>query len=59
MLIAKKIAHDEPINAELKANTNQNALEESRTLLEQVDWARCMVEQELADTNEKLSEQTC
>ena len=56
---AKEIAHDELINAERKANTNQNALEESRTLLEQSDRARRMVEQELADTNETLSEQTC
>merc|ERR1712187_476576 len=37
------------INAERKANSNQNALEEARTLLEQ----------ELADTNESLSDQTC
>merc|ERR1712086_926325 len=56
---AKEVAHDELINAERKANTNQNALEESRTLLEQSDRARRMVEQELADTNETLSEQTC
>ena len=56
---AKEIAHDELINAERKANSNQNALEESRTLLEQSDRARRMVEQELADTNETLSEQTC
>ena len=47
------------INADRKANSNQNALEESRTLLEQSDRARRMVEQELADTNETLSEQTC
>merc|ERR1712072_1522227 len=50
---------DELINAERKANSNQNALEESRTLLEQADRSRRMVEQELADTNETLSEQTC
>ena len=56
---AKEIAHDELINAERKANSNQNALEESRTLLEQADRARRMVEQELADTNETLSEQSC
>ena len=42
---AKEIAHDDLINAERKANSNQNA--------------RRMVEQELADTNETLSEQTC
>merc|ERR1712186_220499 len=55
----KELAHDELINAERKANSNQNALEESRTLLEQADRSRRMVEQELADTNESLSEQTC
>merc|ERR1712130_1049282 len=56
---SKEIAHDELINAERKANSNQNALEEARTLLEQADRARRMVEQELADTNESLSDQTC
>merc|ERR1711872_1047841 len=40
-------------------NANQNALEEARTLLEQADRNRRMVEQELADTNESLSDQTC
>merc|ERR1712054_669063 len=56
---AKQVAHDDLINAERRANSNQNALEESRTLLEQADRSRRMVEQELADTNETLSEQTC
>merc|ERR1712193_106294 len=56
---AKEVAHDELINAERKANSNQNALEEARTLLEQADRSRRMVEQELADTNESLSDQTC
>merc|ERR1711975_216231 len=56
---AKQVAHDELINADRRANSNQNALEESRTLLEQADRSRRMVEQELADTNETLSEQTC
>merc|ERR1712095_170964 len=36
-----------------------NALEEARTMLEQSDRARRMVEQELADTNETLGDQTC
>merc|ERR1719221_2407161 len=44
---------------ERRANANQNALEEARTLLEQADRNRRMVEQELADTNESLSDQTC
>merc|ERR1711950_44172 len=56
---AKEVAHDELINAERKANSNQNALEEARTLLEQADRSRRMVEQELADTNESLSDSTC
>merc|ERR1719284_1908480 len=34
----------------------ENALEEARTLLEQADRARRMVEQELQDTNESLSD---
>merc|ERR1719191_1099039 len=56
---AKEVAHDELISAERKANSNQNALEEARTLLEQADRSRRMAEQELADTNESLSDQTC
>merc|ERR1712077_81307 len=57
--VAKDRAHDALINADRKANSNQNALEEARTLLEQADRARRMVEQELQDTNENLSDQTC
>merc|ERR1711874_222975 len=45
--------------ADRKAHANQNALEEARTMLEQSDRARRMVEQELADTNETLGDQTC
>jgi len=56
---AKEVAHDNLIAADRKAHANQNALEEARTLLEQSDRARRMVEQELADTNETLSDQTC
>merc|ERR1712045_782580 len=56
---AKDVAHDNLIAADRKANANQNALEEARTLLEQSDRARRMVEQELADTNETLGDQTC
>merc|ERR1712051_921318 len=56
---AKEAAHDHLIAADRKANANQNALEEARTLLEQADRARRIVEQELSDTNETLSEQTC
>merc|ERR1712027_256874 len=57
--MAKEKAHDALIVADRKCNSNQNALEEARTLLEQADRARRMVEQELADTNEPLSDQTC
>merc|ERR1712107_867087 len=57
--MAKEKAHDALIVADRKCNSNQNALEEVRTLLEQADRARRMVEQELADTNESLSDQTC
>merc|ERR1712203_232096 len=57
--LSKEKAHDALIVADRKCNSNQNALEEARTLLEQADRARRMVEQELADTNETLSDQTC
>jgi len=56
---AKEVAHDNLIAADRKANANQNSLEEARTLLEQSDRARRMVEQELCDTNETLGDQTC
>merc|ERR1712181_191157 len=54
---AKAVAQDNLIAADAKAN--QNALEEVRTLLEQADRNRRLVEAELADTNECLSDQTC
>merc|ERR1711979_8644 len=57
--VAKERAHDALINADRKCNSNQNALEEARTLLEQADRNRRLVEAELADTNECLSDQTC
>ena len=56
---AKEVAHDNLIAADRKAHANQNALEEARTLLEQADRSRRMVEQELCDTNETLGDQTC
>merc|ERR1719277_707570 len=55
----KTAAQDSLIAAERRVNANQNALEEARTLLEQSDRNRRMIEQELADTNETLSQQTC
>ena len=56
---AKAVAQDNLISADRRAHGAQNALEEARTLLEQADRNRRMVEQELADTNETLSDQTC
>ena len=45
--------------AERRANGAQNALEEVRTLLEQADRGRRLLEQEISDTNENLSDLTC
>merc|ERR1711884_114125 len=56
---AESAAQDALIAADRRVNANQNALEEARTLLEQSDRNRRMIEQELADTNETLSQQTC
>merc|ERR1712130_241807 len=42
---AKAVANDNLISADRRANANQNALEEARTLLEQADRNRRMVEQ--------------
>ena len=55
----KSVAQDNLINADRRCNAIQNALEEGRTLLEQSDRNRRILEQELADTNETLSDQTC
>merc|ERR1712198_811875 len=56
---AKEVCRDQFIAADRRDHSMQNALEESRTLLEQADRARRVTEQELADTNEQLSELTC
>merc|ERR1719369_1521676 len=56
---AKDRARDDLLATERRVNTNQNHLEEARTLLEQSDRSRRMTEQELSDTNEQLSDQTC
>ena len=56
---AKEVVRDALLANERRANTCQNALEESRTLLEQSDRQRRITEQELSDTNEQLSDQTC
>jgi len=55
----KEAAHDHLITADRKAHSNQNALEEARTLLEQADRARRSTEQELLDSSETLGELTC
>merc|ERR1712072_1668662 len=56
---AKEVCRDNMLASERKAHSIQNALEESRTLLEQGDRARRMTEQELSDANEQLSDLTC
>merc|ERR1719376_1499670 len=56
---AKEVARDNLMAADRRAHANQNALEEARTLLEQVDRNRRTLEQKLADTNETLGDQTC
>merc|ERR1712018_783535 len=55
----KEVIRDSLLANERRANSAQNALEEARTLLEQADRSRRMTEQELSDTNEQLSDQTC
>ena len=56
---AKEIAREGLMSADRRAHANQNALEEARTLLEQVDRNRRIIEQELADTNESLGKTNC
>merc|ERR1719340_193923 len=55
---AKELARDAHVVADKRSNAMQNALEESRTLLEQADRNRRVTEQELADVNETLSDAT-
>merc|ERR1712080_124249 len=54
----KAIGHDQLVAADRKAHAMQNALEESRSLLEIADRNRRMTEQELSDANEALSDAT-
>merc|ERR1712036_138188 len=54
----KAIGHDHLVAADRKAHAMQNALEESRSLLEIADRNRRMTEQELSDANEALSDAT-
>merc|ERR1711915_140234 len=53
---AKSVAADAKVTADRKAAAMQNALEESRALLETADRQRRSAEQELADTNETLAD---
>merc|ERR1712013_347096 len=53
---AKSAAADAKVAADHKAAAMQNALEESRALLETADRQRRSAEQELADTNETLAD---
>merc|ERR1712241_1092974 len=54
----KAIARDLLVAADRKAHSMQNALEEARTLLEQADRNRRVLETELSDVNEQLSDAT-
>merc|ERR1712121_625332 len=54
----RAIGHDQLVAADRRAHAMQNALEESRSLLEIADRNRRMMEQELSDTNESLSDAT-
>merc|ERR1711955_94211 len=56
---AKTGEQDRLLTGERKANSLNNNLEEIKTLLEQADRNRRLLEQELADSNESLSELTC
>merc|ERR1712186_312983 len=55
---AKELARDALVNGERKAHAMQNALEETRTMLEQADRNRRATEQDLSDVNESLSDAT-
>lgn len=54
----KAIARDLLVTADRRAHSMQNALEEARTLLEQADRNRRVLETELSDVNEQLSDAT-
>merc|ERR1711923_93459 len=56
--MAKDKARDYMLNAERKAHSVQNALEETKTMLDQADRSRRQAEQELCDTNEQLADLT-
>ena len=55
----KNDAQEKLLEAEKKVNLNRNCLEEAKSLLEQSDKMRRVLEQEFEDVNEVLGEQTC
>merc|ERR1712078_155423 len=54
----KATGHDQLVAADRRAHAMQNALEEARSLLEIADRNRRMIEQELSDAIESLSDAT-
>ena len=54
----KDLARDQLVTADRRAHAMKNALEEARTLLENSDKSRRLMEQELSDVNEQLSDST-
>ena len=59
MQLIRSEVQEKLLAAEGKVNLNRNCLEEARSMLDQTDRARRILEQELTDTNETLGEQTC
>ena len=57
--VAKDAAKDHMLASERRAHSAQNAVEETKTMLEQADRARKQAEQDLCDTNEQLADLSC
>merc|ERR1719166_268432 len=57
--LAKDKAKDYLLTAERRAHSALNAVEETRTMLEQADRSRKQSEQNLCDTNEQLADVSC
>merc|ERR1719464_349535 len=55
---AKDVAKDYLMTAERRAHSAQNAVEETKTMLEQSDRSRRQAEQDLADAHESLADLT-
>ena len=56
---ARTEAQERLLAGERRAAAARNGLEEARAMLDQSDRARRELEQELADSNETLGDQTC